>query len=223
MESRPRSSLRRSLCFQAVTIKRSSSAQGGAGAYEVITIDDEDVPSTNAKPSRAAGASHLDSQSVSRMECLARGGGSASQRDFLLRGGTQTLGGSVKVESVMALRSTPQWLSATSASLASSPGVSIPPPSVSHPFLSPPAHTRSHAPPQAAPALTRPSSSPYQTVGHHQLRGKTPPSDEAPPPVTGLARFHQSLRTPYTLKLPNEPGSPDLRHIIIDGSNVAMA
>lgn len=142
MESRPRSSLRRSLCFQAVTIKRSSSAQGGAGAYEVITIDDEDVPSTNAKPSRAAGASHLDSRSASRMECLARGGGSASQRDFLLRGGTQTLGGSVKVESVMALRSTPQWLSATSASLASSPGVSIPPlglpplpqPTSSHPF-----------------------------------------------------------------------------------------
>uniref|UniRef100_H3C9E1 NEDD4-binding protein 1 n=1 Tax=Tetraodon nigroviridis TaxID=99883 RepID=H3C9E1_TETNG len=154
---------------QAVTIRRSSSAQGGAGPYEVITIEDDDVPSTD------------NCQSVSRMDCLARGGSSASQRDFLLRGGTQTLGGSVKVESVMALRSTPQ----------------------------------------AAPPLPRPS--PYQTVGHQQLRGKAPPSSEPPPPVTGLARFHQALRTPYTLKLPNEPGSPDLRHVIIDGSNVAMA
>lgn len=111
--------------FQAVTIKRSSSAQGGAGTYEVITIEDDDVTSTNAKPCRAAMASPLDCQSASRMDCLARGGGSASQRDFLLRGGTQTLGGSVKVESVMALRSTPQWLTATTASLASTPAVSI--------------------------------------------------------------------------------------------------
>lgn len=157
MESRSRSSLRRSLCFQTVTIRRSSSAQGGAGAYEVITIDDEDVPSTNAKPSRAAGASHLDSQSTSRMECLARGGGSASQRDFLLRGGTQTLGGSVKVESVMALRSTPQWLSATSASLASSPGVSIPSP----PHLPPlPQPTGSHPFSCSSPG----SSGPHQTL-----------------------------------------------------------
>lgn len=111
--------------FQAVTIRRSSSAQGGAGTYEVITIDDdEDVAPTNARPSWAVTTSHLDCPSASRMDCLARGGSSASQRDFLLRGGTQTLGGSVKVESVMALRSTPQWLSATAASLASSPGVS---------------------------------------------------------------------------------------------------
>lgn len=109
--------------FQAVTIKRSSSAQGGAGTYEVITIDDEE----DARPSWAVTASHLDCPSASRMDCLARGGSSASQRDFLLRGGTQTLGGAVKVESVMALRSTPQWLSAaaTAASLASGPGVSV--------------------------------------------------------------------------------------------------
>lgn len=111
--------------FQAVTIKRSCSAQGGAGAYEVITIDDdEDVAPTGARPSWAVATPHLDS--ASRVDCLARGGSSASQRDFLLRGGTQTLGGSVKVESVMALRSTPQWLTAaTAASLASSPGVSV--------------------------------------------------------------------------------------------------
>lgn len=78
-------------------------------------------------------------------------------------------------------------------------------------------------PSQAAPPLARPSPSPYQTVGHPQFRGKAAPSAEPPPPVTGLTRFHQSLRTPYSLTLPNEPGSPELRHIIIDGSNVAMA
>uniref|UniRef100_A0A8D3ATR9 NEDD4-binding protein 1 n=1 Tax=Scophthalmus maximus TaxID=52904 RepID=A0A8D3ATR9_SCOMX len=70
-------------------------------------------------------------------------------------------------------------------------------------------------------------ASPYQTIGHMGLHGggaRAPPTNNPPaPPVTGLARFHQSLRTPYTLKLPNEPGRPELRHIIIDGSNVAMA
>lgn len=62
-------------------------------------------------------------------------------------------------------------------------------------------------------------------MGFHGIGARTPPSNDPPPPppVTGLARFHQSLRTPYTLKLPNEPGRQDLRHIIIDGSNVAMA
>ncbi|KAI7802522.1 NEDD4-binding protein 1 [Triplophysa rosa] len=42
-------------------------------------------------------------------------------------------------------------------------------------------------------------------------------------PLTGMSRFQQSLKTPYRLVLQNEPGYPDLRHIIIDGSNVAMA
>lgn len=82
-------------------------------------------------------------------------------------------------------------------------------------------------PPQSAQPINRPSASPYQTIGHMGLHGsgaRTPPATDPPaPPVTGLARFHQSLRTPYTLKLPNEPGHPELRHIIIDGSNVAMA
>uniref|UniRef100_A0A3B4WTT6 NEDD4-binding protein 1 n=1 Tax=Seriola lalandi dorsalis TaxID=1841481 RepID=A0A3B4WTT6_SERLL len=152
---------------QAITIKRSSSAQGGAGNYEVITIDDDDdVIPTEPKTADGSGV---------------------SQRDYLSRGGTQTLGGSVKVESVTALRSTPQWLT----------------------------------------PINRPSASPYQTIGHVGFHGgaaRTPPANEPlAPPVTGLARFHQSLRTPYTLKLPNEPGRPELRHIIIDGSNVAMA
>ncbi|KAI3371621.1 hypothetical protein L3Q82_024187, partial [Scortum barcoo] len=186
---------------QAITIKRSSSAQGGAGNYEVITIDDDDdVIPTNTKTaesrtSRMMTVAHLDTQSGSRTDYLARGGG-ISQRDYLSRGGTQTLGGSVKVESVTALRSTPQWLTATTASLASTPS--------------------------SAQSISRPSASPYQTISH--LGFRAPPVNDPPaPPVTGLARFHQSLRTPYTLKLPNEPGRQELRHIIIDGSNVAMA
>ncbi|XP_023261896.1 NEDD4-binding protein 1 [Seriola lalandi dorsalis] len=192
---------------QAITIKRSSSAQGGAGNYEVITIDDDDdvIPTepktADGRMSRMMTVAHLDTHSGSRTDYLARGGSGVSQRDYLSRGGTQTLGGSVKVESVTALRSTPQWLTATTSSLASTPS--------------------------SAQPINRPSASPYQTIGHVGFHGgaaRTPPANEPlAPPVTGLARFHQSLRTPYTLKLPNEPGRPELRHIIIDGSNVAMA
>ncbi|KAK5902710.1 hypothetical protein CesoFtcFv8_007943 [Champsocephalus esox] len=192
---------------QAVTIKRSSSAQGGARNYDVITIDDDDVIVANtntaeSRTSRMMTVPHLDTQSGSRPDYLARGGGAASQRDYLSRGGTQTLGGAVKVETVTALRSTPQWLAATTSSLASTPS--------------------------SAQPIPRPSSSSaYQTIGHtgyHEVGTRTPPANDPPaPPVTGLSRFNQSLRTPYTLKLPNDPGCQELRHIIIDGSNVAMA
>ncbi|KAA8590510.1 hypothetical protein FQN60_014444 [Etheostoma spectabile] len=165
---------------QAITIKRSSSAHGGAGNYEVITIDDDDdvhptMKTADSRTSRMMTVPHLDTQSGSRTDYLARGGG---QRDYLSRGGTQTLGGSVKVET-------------------------------------------------SAQPIAWPSASPYQTIGHTGFHGggaRTPPANDPPvPPVTGFARFHQSLRTPYTLKLPNEPGRQELRHIIIDGSNVAMA
>ncbi|KAF3854451.1 hypothetical protein F7725_022506 [Dissostichus mawsoni] len=106
------------------------------------------------------------------------------------------------METVTALRSTPQWLAATTSSLASTPS--------------------------SAQPIPRPSSSSaYQTISHtgyHVFGTRTPPANDPPaPPVTGLSRFNQSLRTPYTLKLPNEPGRQELRHIIIDGSNVAMA
>ncbi|XP_029909716.1 NEDD4-binding protein 1 [Myripristis murdjan] len=193
---------------QAITIKRSSSAQGGAGNYEVITIDDDDdviatetlTPGT--KSSRMKAMEQLDSHSGSRTDYLARGGGGGgSQRDYLSRGGTQTLGGPIKLESVTALRSAPQWLTTTGSSSSSSPALNDP--------------------------SSRPSASSYQTIGHmgfHVGGARVPPAIEPPaPPVTGLARFHQSLRTPYTLTLPNEPGRPELRHIIIDGSNVAMS
>uniref|UniRef100_A0A8C7Z7R7 NEDD4-binding protein 1 n=1 Tax=Oryzias sinensis TaxID=183150 RepID=A0A8C7Z7R7_9TELE len=185
---------------QAITIKRSSSAQGGAGRYEVITIDDEDdnvtlnTKTADSRTSRTMTVSRLDTQSGSRIDYLARGGGGASQRDYMSRCGAQTLGGSLMVENLTALRNTPQWLNTTTTSTQSS-------------------------------AQPNNRGSGYQTISHVGFQGvRNPPSNDPPAaPVTGLARFHQSLRTPFTLNLPNEQGDPKLRHIIIDGSNVAMA
>lgn len=70
---------------------------------------------------------------------------------------------------------------------------------------------------------TRPSCS-YQTIA-----GRVPPvrveasASAKSAPLTGVSRFQQSLRTPYRLVLQDEPGRSDLRHVIIDGSNVAMS
>uniref|UniRef100_A0A8C6SS44 NEDD4-binding protein 1 n=1 Tax=Neogobius melanostomus TaxID=47308 RepID=A0A8C6SS44_9GOBI len=159
----------------------SNSETRGAGNYEVITIDDDDdedenkvIPSEKAMP-------HQDSKT----EYLARGASGVTQKDYFTRGGTKTLGGSVKLETVTALRTTPQWLT----------------------------------------AINRPSASSCQTIGHAGFNGaRIPPANDPPVvPVTGITRFHLSLKSPYSLTLPNEPGHPDLRHIIIDGSNVAMA
>ncbi|XP_073515781.1 NEDD4-binding protein 1 isoform X2 [Phyllobates terribilis] len=43
------------------------------------------------------------------------------------------------------------------------------------------------------------------------------------PPVTGVQIFLNSIKTPYRLELKNEPGRADLKHIVIDGSNVAIS
>ncbi|NXP56248.1 N4BP1 protein, partial [Heliornis fulica] len=43
------------------------------------------------------------------------------------------------------------------------------------------------------------------------------------PSVTGVQRFLESLKKPYKLELKNEPGKPYLKHVIIDGSNVAIS
>ncbi|XP_030042182.1 protein KHNYN [Microcaecilia unicolor] len=40
--------------------------------------------------------------------------------------------------------------------------------------------------------------------------------------VTGVQRFNEAMQTPFQLNLRNKPGKDNLRHIIIDGSNVAM-
>lgn len=70
---------------------------------------------------------------------------------------------------------------------------------------------------------TRPGCS-YQTLpGRAPLPRSETQYTPKPAPLTGMSRFQQSLRTPYRLILQNEPGSHNLRHIIIDGSNVAMA
>ncbi|KAG8437321.1 hypothetical protein GDO86_008141 [Hymenochirus boettgeri] len=42
-------------------------------------------------------------------------------------------------------------------------------------------------------------------------------------PLTGVQIFQNSLKIPYRLELKNEPGKMDFKHIIIDGSNVAMS
>ncbi|XP_062860232.1 NEDD4-binding protein 1 [Trichomycterus rosablanca] len=70
---------------------------------------------------------------------------------------------------------------------------------------------------------SRPGCS-YQTISTRLSPVRTEPP--APPkaiPLTGMSRFQQSLRTPYRLALKDVPGRSDLRHVIIDGSNVAMA
>ncbi|XP_012662327.1 NEDD4-binding protein 1 [Otolemur garnettii] len=48
------------------------------------------------------------------------------------------------------------------------------------------------------------------------------PSDYIDCSVTGVQRFRDTLKVPYKLELKNEPGRTDLKHIVIDGSNVAI-
>ncbi|XP_036591107.1 protein KHNYN [Trichosurus vulpecula] len=50
------------------------------------------------------------------------------------------------------------------------------------------------------------------------LGGTTGGSSE----VTKTQRFLEALKTPFSLNLTNVPGATDLRHVIIDGSNIAM-
>ncbi|XP_048211617.1 NEDD4-binding protein 1 [Perognathus longimembris pacificus] len=48
------------------------------------------------------------------------------------------------------------------------------------------------------------------------------PSENIDSSVTGVQRFRDTLKVPYKLELKNEPGRMDLKHIVIDGSNVAI-
>lgn len=72
-----------------------------------------------------------------------------------------------------------------------------------HPPLSPPL-----PPPQLLPSATE-----------ARLGGS---SDHIDSSVTGVQRFRDTLKIPYKLELKNEPGRADLKHIVIDGSNVAI-
>ncbi|NWU75097.1 N4BP1 protein, partial [Onychorhynchus coronatus] len=60
-----------------------------------------------------------------------------------------------------------------------------------------------------------PSNPDREAVGPHR--------SHPDPSVTGVQRFLDSLKKPYRLELKNEPGKPYLKHIIIDGSNVAIS
>ncbi|KFV72161.1 NEDD4-binding protein 1 [Dryobates pubescens] len=60
-----------------------------------------------------------------------------------------------------------------------------------------------------------PSNPDSKNVGPHK--------SHRDPSVTGVQRFLDSLKKPYKLELKNEPGNPYLKHIIIDGSNVAIS
>ncbi|XP_064315501.1 NEDD4-binding protein 1 isoform X1 [Phalacrocorax carbo] len=70
-------------------------------------------------------------------------------------------------------------------------------------------------PDQVSPSQIHPSDSDRETVGPHRCHPD--------PSVTGVQRFLESLKKPYRLELKNEPGKPYLKHIIIDGSNVAIS
>ncbi|KAM4614507.1 NEDD4-binding protein 1 [Discoglossus pictus] len=47
--------------------------------------------------------------------------------------------------------------------------------------------------------------------------------NQSGPSVTGTQVFLNTIKVPYKLQLKNSPGRGDLKHIIIDGSNVAMS
>ncbi|KFQ55282.1 NEDD4-binding protein 1, partial [Pelecanus crispus] len=68
---------------------------------------------------------------------------------------------------------------------------------------------------QVLSSQIHPSNSDRETVGPHR--------HHPDPSVTGVQRFLESLKKPYRLELKNEPGKPYLKHIIIDGSNVAIS
>lgn len=108
-----------------------------------------------------------------------------------------------------------------------------PPTSTYSSSSSDPTHAGSaHNQPSVAKRPPQPSSSVKQA-----LQSSVPPGREASTArakerrgaassssagVTGEQRFLEGLQTPFDLQLADEPGDPQLRTIIIDGSNVAM-
>ncbi|KAJ8382517.1 hypothetical protein SKAU_G00032950 [Synaphobranchus kaupii] len=85
-----------------------------------------------------------------------------------------------------------------------------------------PSPTQPHHPHAPSPPPVR--GPPQHTYPPTQLT--TAPRTKHPPLatiVTGEQRFNEVLQTPFDLKLTDDPGDPNLRLIIIDGSNVAMS
>ncbi|XP_037671552.1 NEDD4-binding protein 1 isoform X2 [Choloepus didactylus] len=77
-------------------------------------------------------------------------------------------------------------------------------------------HSKSNCPPLSPPMLP---SQLLPSITDARLAG---PSDHIDSSVTGVQRFRDTLKVPYKLELKNEPGRTDLKHIVIDGSNVAI-
>lgn len=98
----------------------------------------------------------------------------------------------------------------TSGSKDRKPDCAEPPSSCSSP------HLKSKAP-QMDPALLT-----QQFTSHPDAR-LTLPSDHIYSPFTRDQRFQAILKIPYQLDLRNAPAREGLKHIVIDGSNVAMA
>ncbi|XP_010172613.1 NEDD4-binding protein 1 [Antrostomus carolinensis] len=81
--------------------------------------------------------------------------------------------------------------------------------------LSQTSHSENPIPDQILSSQRHPSNPDRETAGPHKRHPD--------PSVTGVQRFLESLKKPYRLELKNEPGKPYLKHIIIDGSNVAIS
>lgn len=81
-----------------------------------------------------------------------------------------------------------------------------------HQRLSQSSHCDNPVPEGFLSSQKHPSNPDRDTVGPHPDHS-----------VTGVQRFLDSLKKPYRLELINEPGKPYLKHIIIDGSNVAIS
>ncbi|NXT64220.1 N4BP1 protein, partial [Chaetops frenatus] len=81
-----------------------------------------------------------------------------------------------------------------------------------HQRLSQTSHCDNPVPDWLLSSQKHPSNPDRDTVGPHPDHS-----------VTGVQRFLDSLKKPYKLELINEPGKPYLKHIIIDGSNVAIS
>lgn len=77
------------------------------------------------------------------------------------------------------------------------------------------------AKPNCPPLAQTPVPPPHLFPSVAEARGAGP-SDPIDSSVTGVQRFRDTLKVPYKLELKNEPGRTDLKHIVIDGSNVAI-
>lgn len=73
--------------------------------------------------------------------------------------------------------------------------------------------------PPLSPPMPLPQPQLLPSVTDTRLAGS---SDHIDSSVTGVQRFRDTLKIPYKLELKNEPGRADLKHIVIDGSNVAI-